>query len=481
MQKGTNLHKLIPIIIDVVGIFISIYLTLELRVYLNPIFSVQLSYGSARDLLLPPAIIVAIWVILFYQTGRYELTVNTSISYLLIKILKNVSMVIIILMIVSFLSRSEVYSRSLIMILWIVSIIVLTPINILSLRALHWFRGFKVGVENIAVVGYSNHALDLVLRIKNVRRVTYEVCGHIIPREYEINKEENVQHDNIIGTIDEVPLIINKYSLDRIIVCGISISKEDTLILARTCEKMGVYLNMTPDIINFISNRITLTDLGDIPLMEIRIPGFTSWEFVMKRAFDILTISVIGVMLFPLMCLISILIKLDSSGPVFFVQKRLGKGGKYFFMHKFRSMFEDADKLREELEELNEADGYLFKIKKDERITKVGKILRKFSLDELPQIINVLKGQMSLVGPRPLPTSDFERMSNESEYNYWFEERCKVLPGITGLWQVNGRSNTQFDELVSYDIYYLENWSLWLDFQILLKTIPIVLSSRGAY
>lgn len=213
-------------------------------------------------------------------------------------------------------------------------------------------------------------------------------------------------------------------------------------------------------------------------ISEHRVPY---WKFVVKRTFDLLTISVIGMILFPVLCLIAILIRLDSQGPVFYAQTRMGRGGKYFSMYKFRSMFVNADQMREELSGLNEADGCLFKIKNDKRITMVGKILRKFSLDELPQIINVLKGEMSFVGPRPLPILDLEKMSNESEYKHWLKERCKVLPGITGLWQVNGREHVQFDKFVNYDMYYIENWSLRLDFRILLKTIPIVLSSKGAY
>ncbi|MBI2557286.1 MAG: sugar transferase [Planctomycetes bacterium] len=354
--------------------------------------------------------------------------------------------------------------------------------NILSFKVQRWFKNLKVGVENIGIMGYSNQSIDLVKKIMNIPRMPYHFCGYILSRGPEICARELVRQDsNIIGYTDEIPAIINKYSLDRIIICSASVKNEETLLLARTCEKMGVHLNIVPDIINFISNRITLTDIDNIPLIEIKRPGFTRWDFGVKRVFDLSAILVLGAVLFPLLCLIVVLTKLDSRGPIFYAQKRIGKGSKYFSLYKFRSMSANADRTREGLEGLNEADGYLFKIKNDPRITRIGRFLRRYSLDELPQIFNVLKGEMSIVGPRPLPTADLEKMSRESEYNYWLEERCKVLPGITGLWQINGRSNAKFDELVSYDMYYLENWSLWLDFQILLKTIPVVLSSRGAY
>ena len=476
MQKGTNLYKYILMLFDMVGIVISIYLTIRLRVYLNPYFSIQFTFHDAQYLLPPATIIVVIWIILFYQTGRYDLAAKISALNLSLKILKSISIATVVLMVVAFLSRSENYSRSLIMILWAISFVVLTFMNILGSKAQHWLKSLQVGVENIAIIGYTDQAISLAKKIKNVPRMPYNFCGYILPKEHEA-----VEQDVILGNTDEASVIINKHMLDRIILCSTSVKKEETLKLAKICEKMNVHLDIFPDIINLISKRISLTGIDDIPLIEIKKPGFTRWEFAVKRAFDLSVILVLGIVLFPLLSFIAVLIKLDSQGPVFYIQKRTGKGGKYFSMYKFRSMFVNADGMREELESLNEADGYLFKIRNDPRITRVGKILRKFSLDELPQIINVLKGNMSLVGPRPLPSEDLEKMSGMSGYSYWFEERNNALPGVTGLWQVNGRSDAKFDELVTYDMYYLENWSLWLDFQIFIKTIPVMLRGRGAY
>lgn len=481
MQKGTNLYKLILILFDIVGIIISIYLALKLRVYLNPFFSIQMSFYDAQYLIPPATIIVVIWIILFYQTGRYDLAAKISVLNLSLKTLKSVSIATMVLMIVAFLSRSEDYSRSLIMILWAVGFVILTLMNILGFNAQRWLKNLQVGVENIAIIGRTDQAISLAKKIKKIPRMPYNFCGYIQPKEHDKEIREPVQQNFILGNTDEVSVIINEYMLDRIILCSTSVKKEEILELARTCEKMGVHLDIIPDIINLISKKITLSGIDDIPLIEIKKPGFTRWEFVVKRAFDLSAILILGIVLFPLLSLIAVLIKLDSQGPVFYIQKRIGKGGKYFPMYKFRSMFVNADQMREELKSLNEADGHLFKIRDDPRITRVGKILRKFSLDELPQIFNVLKGNMSIVGPRPLPTEDLETMAEESEYNYWFEERNNALPGITGFWQVNGRSDAKFDELVTYDMYYLENWSLWLDLQIFIKTIPVILRGRGAY
>jgi lipopolysaccharide/colanic/teichoic acid biosynthesis glycosyltransferase len=177
----------------------------------------------------------------------------------------------------------------------------------------------------------------------------------------------------------------------------------------------------------------------------------------------------------PVWLAIAAAVKLTSHGPVFFRESRAGLGEQEFGMLKFRTMYADAAGLQDELEDSNEADGPLFKIREDPRVTPVGAFLRRHSLDEVPQLWNVLRGEMSLVGPRPLPLRDFQQLES------WHRKRYLVLPGVTGLWQISGRSNLGFDDLVRLDFYYLENWSIWLDISILAKTIPAVLSGRGAY
>ena len=177
----------------------------------------------------------------------------------------------------------------------------------------------------------------------------------------------------------------------------------------------------------------------------------------------------------PLWLLVALAIKLDSRGPVFYRDRRIGVGEREFGMLKFRTMVVDAAEQQEQLEAHNEASGALFKIRDDPRVTRVGRVLRRFSLDELPQIVNVLRGEMSLVGPRPLPLRDYELLED------WHRARYLVLPGMTGLWQISGRSGLSFDDLVRLDFTYLENWSIWLDISIIAKTIPAVLARRGAY
>jgi lipopolysaccharide/colanic/teichoic acid biosynthesis glycosyltransferase len=201
----------------------------------------------------------------------------------------------------------------------------------------------------------------------------------------------------------------------------------------------------------------------------------TGWDWTVKRGFDLVVSALVVVIGLPVWALVALAIKLDSRGPIFFVDRRIGVGEREFPMLKFRTMVADAAELQPELEDENEAEGALFKIREDPRVTRVGKFLRRFSLDEIPQVLNVLKGEMSLVGPRPLPLRDYELLED------WHRRRYGVLPGMTGLWQISGRSGLSFDDLVRLDFTYIENWSLWLDISIIVKTIPAVITQRGAY
>jgi exopolysaccharide biosynthesis polyprenyl glycosylphosphotransferase len=212
-----------------------------------------------------------------------------------------------------------------------------------------------------------------------------------------------------------------------------------------------------------------------VPLFEVRPAAFTGADWAVKRAFDLVVSAAVVVIGLPLWLLIAAAIKLTSPGPVFYRDRRVGLQEHEFPMAKFRTMVQGAAAEQAALEASNEADGPLFKIKDDPRVTRVGALLRRLSLDEVPQVLNVLRGEMSLVGPRPLPLRDYVQLEE------WHRRRYQVLPGMTGLWQVSGRISLSFDELVRLDFYYIENWSIWLDITILLKTIPAVLARRGAY
>jgi lipopolysaccharide/colanic/teichoic acid biosynthesis glycosyltransferase len=212
-----------------------------------------------------------------------------------------------------------------------------------------------------------------------------------------------------------------------------------------------------------------------VPLFELRPPVFEGIDFAVKRVFDTICASLLLVLLSPLLLAATLAVKLTSRGTLIYRSSRPGIGGVPFQCFKFRTMYEGAEREQAELEAANEATGALFKIRRDPRVTPVGRVLRRFSVDELPQLWNVLRGEMSLVGPRPLPDRDYQRLED------WHKKRYLVLPGITGLWQVSGRSELDFDDLVRLDFLYLERWSVFLDLAILVRTVPAVFTRRGAF
>ena len=232
---------------------------------------------------------------------------------------------------------------------------------------------------------------------------------------------------------------------------------------------------VVPDLFQLSLGGVDVEAINGVPLISIKESALTGFNQALKRALDLTVGGLAVTLLSPFWLAIAVGIKLDSPGPIFFRQERVGKDGKTFTVFKFRSMYQDAEDRLEKLRVHNEADGPLFKMKDDPRRTRMGRFIRKTSLDELPQLINVLRGEMSIVGPRPgLP-------SEVAQYQEWHRKRLEVQPGITGLWQVSGRSNLTFDEMVMLDIYYAENWSLGLDIRIMLRTVPQVLFGEGAY
>jgi exopolysaccharide biosynthesis polyprenyl glycosylphosphotransferase len=251
--------------------------------------------------------------------------------------------------------------------------------------------------------------------------------------------------------------------------------EQTVLEIVETAHRAGVKVRLAPRTTDLLVKRGEYVPGQGVPLFELRPPIFVGADWVVKRSFDVLVSGVVVIVGSPLWLAIAAAIKLDSRGPIFYRDRRVGVGEQEFGMLKFRTMVEGAAEQQVELEQRNEAPGALFKIREDPRVTRVGRMLRRLSLDELPQLLNVLRGEMSLVGPRPLPLRDYDKLDD------WHRKRYLVLPGITGLWQISGRSNLNFDDLVRLDFYYIENWSIWLDISILVKTPGAVVSGRGAY
>jgi exopolysaccharide biosynthesis polyprenyl glycosylphosphotransferase len=272
-----------------------------------------------------------------------------------------------------------------------------------------------------------------------------------------------------------LPALLASAELDELIVAGDAVSEERLPEIVELAHRRAVRVRIAPRTTQLLVDRAVYVPGQAVPLFELRPPVFAGTDWAVKRTFDLAVGSLIVLAGLPLWLLIAAAIKLTSRGPVFYGDRRIGLGEREFSMLKFRTMVAGADRLLPSLEAANEASGPLFKIRADPRVTAVGRLLRRFSIDEFPNVLNVLRGEMSLVGPRPLPVRDFEQLEE------WHRKRYLVLPGMTGLWQISGRSELSFDDLVRLDFYYLDNWSIWLDIAILLKTPIAVATRRGAY
>jgi exopolysaccharide biosynthesis polyprenyl glycosylphosphotransferase len=278
-----------------------------------------------------------------------------------------------------------------------------------------------------------------------------------------------------LGALEDIGDIVSENKVDEVIIADPAFPQQKALELVDECHQRGVVVRIAPSTMEILIHRAEFVPGQSVPLFELKPPVFDGIDFALKRSFDVAVSSVLLLLLSPLLLLCAAAVRFTSRGPVFYQSWRPGIGGVPFACLKFRTMYADADRRQAELEEHNEASGALFKMRHDPRVTKVGRILRRFSIDELPQLINVMRGQMSLVGPRPLPQRDFDRLED------WHKKRYLVLPGITGLWQVSGRSDLDFDDLVRLDFLYLERWSVFLDLTILVKTVPAVFTRRGAF
>ncbi|MFN2627207.1 MAG: sugar transferase [Gaiellaceae bacterium] len=326
------------------------------------------------------------------------------------------------------------------------------------------------GVRRRAVlVGEGEHLADLCRTLGRGRGgIDYEFVG-------ALSSAPDGVPLTLLGDLADLRRILAERAVDELIVTGSDYDQEQLLDVVEEAHRRGVKVRIAPTTTELLVQRGEYVPGQGLPLFELRPPVFAGVDWVVKRAFDLVVSASIVVIGLPLWLLIALAVKLDAPGPVFYRDRRIGLAEEEFGMFKFRSMHGDASQRQAGLEAENEASGPLFKIRDDPRVTRVGSFLRRYSLDETPQVLNVLRGEMSLVGPRPLPVRDFIQLQD------WHRKRYLVLPGMTGLWQVSGRIALSFDDLVRLDFYYLENWSIWLDISILAKTLPAVLARRGAY
>lgn len=278
----------------------------------------------------------------------------------------------------------------------------------------------------------------------------------------------------VLGRWSDLEAVVRRHFIDEVLISNPSDRLSASRII-KACREMGVGVRLVPDLVSLTTEEVEPSFIGSVPMLGYHRHRPHASELALKRFFDLAVASTLLVILSPLFAIIAVLIKLDSRGPVIYVSDRCGKDGRIFKFLKFRSMVTGADRMLDRLKDRDETDGPIFKMRRDPRVTRVGRWLRRFSLDELPQLVNVIKGDMSLVGPRP-PTPE-----EVGKYAYWQMRRLEIRPGITCIWQVKGRSDVSFRRWMKYDLFYIENWSFWLDIKLIIQTIGAVISGRGAY
>jgi exopolysaccharide biosynthesis polyprenyl glycosylphosphotransferase len=327
--------------------------------------------------------------------------------------------------------------------------------------------------QRTLIIGSGAVASQVVERLRHFPRFAVEPVG-LVDDDVHVDLSPDLP---LLGRLADLEEVVQSYDIDRVIVAFTRSGHDDLLRCIRVCWDNEVAIDIVPRLFEFIDGARAFDQVGGLPMLSITAPQLSSSARAVKRVSDIV-LSLLGLLLLsPLLIAVAVLIKLDSRGPVFFRQVRIGRAGKSFRIYKYRSMYLDAEERKREYMKLNDVgDGVMFKIHEDPRVTRIGRLLRRSSIDELPQLINVLRGDMSLVGPRPLIPEEAGAVSQS-----WHERRLDLRPGLTGLWQVYGRSTIPFQDMLRFDYQYVAKWSLSRDLEIMLLTVPAMLSARGAY
>lgn len=420
--------------------------------------------------------VVLLTVLLLFAYWRKDLYRNKrrlSVMDELTIILDGTTTGIVLMIVLVFVYRPTFYSRAIFLYAGIFVLLLVGGAHILKIAMLSHWRKHGFGVARLLIVGAGEIARTIMRTVVANPQLGYEIVGFV---DDDITKgTTNIGRFRALGSTDNLSKLLEEEQVDEVIITLPWQYHRKIMSITNISERANIRARIVPDMFQITLSHMDVTQMMGIPLIGMKPSSISGAGLLAKRVIDVLVAAVALILLAPLMALIALAIKMENDGPIIFSQERVGRYGRRFQIYKFRSMVQDAEDRKAELEAFNEADGPLFKMKDDPRRTRVGRFIRKLSLDELPQLYNVLRGDMSLVGPRPnIPTE-------VAQYQEWHKRRLEVVPGITGLWAVSGRSELTFDEMTLLDIYYIENWSLALDLKIALQTLPHVLMARGAY
>ncbi|MBX0329078.1 sugar transferase [Oscillochloris sp. ZM17-4] len=404
-----------------------------------------------------------------YRSSR-RISLIDQISIILSSTLTGIALLIVFV----FLYKPFYYSRLIFVFVGAAITLLLSIWRILLSGYRHWRWSRGVAQERVLVVGGTGLGQQVMNGLAASPGLGYALVGYLNDRPIVANGRAPRIYRHI-GQVEDLEIVIAKHQVQQVIIALPFWEHGRMPDLVQTCRDLGVGYQVAPDFYQLSFDRVDMLQLSGVPLLRPKEISLKGANLALKRLIDVGLVLLSAPFILPVALLIAIAIKLDSRGPALFRQTRVGKDGQLFACYKFRTMVPDAEARKADLHALNEADGPLFKMRDDPRVTRIGGFLRRRSLDELPQLWNVLRGEMSLIGPRPALPEEVER------YEHWQHRRLEVVPGCAGLSQALGRSDVSFDEQVRLDLYYAENWSVGMDLRILIMIIPAVLGGHGAY
>jgi exopolysaccharide biosynthesis polyprenyl glycosylphosphotransferase len=411
-----------------------------------------------------------LWIAAAWTFDVYDVYRTRPVSWELSRVARAVGAVAVAVSALGFLAKQGDISRLFVGLYFTMALALLAANRVLLRVMARQVRRRGYNGHIYAVVGSGPLAAEVVDNISAHPEWGYSCAGFVL-----LPGDQAPPGQNALGALDGLPELLENQVLDEVVFAVPRERLPEIEDAVAACEELGVSVRICLDVFRYGPSKMSLEEVGGLATLALTRTPSNAVALVAKRSFDVVVSGLALLMLGPIFAIVAVAIRVESKGPIFFRQKRVGQNGRAFHMVKFRSMHSDAEARLEALRQFNEAGGPAFKMKNDPRITAVGRFIRRASIDELPQFWNVLKGEMSVVGPRPpLP-------SEVRQYKRWQRRRLSVKPGITCTWQVSGRSDISFDRWMELDLDYIDNWSLWRDVQIVLKTIPAILRARGAH
>jgi exopolysaccharide biosynthesis polyprenyl glycosylphosphotransferase len=461
-------------LLDTLCIGIAFFLSFILR-ETNALVSISVGNSAIADISIYVWILMIqapLLLIILRSNGAYNARETLSTFDLLWVLLKSIILSMLALGTILYFMKYQYVSRLFILIIGAITFLVLVGERLLYSRILRSYRLKGSNNRNVLIIGTGPRAREFARLILKHAEWGLRIIGYVD----ENPREEDVRAlgGQVIGTIHDIPMLVRENVVDEVIIAiprRFLNRMEDVVHL---CEETGIETTVLADLYDTLIANTHLSFIDDTPLLTFSTVPSQEWKLLIKASLDFAGALLLIFGLAPLLLTLAVIVKFSSEGPILYRQRRIGLHGREFLLCKFRSMYIDAEERQEELRHLNEMSGPVFKIAKDPRVTTIGRFIRKTSLDELPQLFNVLKGEMSLVGPRPPIPNEVD------QYKRWQHRRLSMKPGITCIWQVNGRNKIGFEEWMKLDLQYIDNWSLGLDFKILFKTIPVVLLGYGA-